>query len=71
MLTQCIDVAFRDAPLPPLWMIEEHNDVCFMVKDVTGQTLGYFEDEPSRQSADARRMAANVAQLPTNCGRIE
>ena len=65
MLTQCIDVAFRDAPLPPLWMIEEHNDACFMVKDATGQTLGYFKDEPSRQSADARRMAANVAKLPT------
>ena len=42
-------------------MIEEHNDVCFMVKDATGQTLGYFyfEDEPSSalggEAAHARR----------------
>jgi hypothetical protein len=33
--------------LPP-WIVEEHNDACFIVKDATGQALGYFyfEDEP-------------------------
>jgi len=42
--------------------IEEHNNACFIVKDATGQALGYFyfEDEPGRRSADvafrARRL---------------
>jgi len=41
---------------PPPWMIEEHNDACFIVKDATGQALGYFyfEDEPGRRSATNR-----------------
>ena len=54
-------------------MIEEHNDACFIVRDATGQALGYFyfEDEPGRRSTaklltkeEARRMAANFAKLP-------
>ncbi len=27
---------------PPPWIGEEHNDACFIVKDATGQGLGYF-----------------------------
>ena len=58
---------------PPPWMIEEANNACFIVRDNTGQALGYFyfEDEPGRRSAaklltrdEARRMATNFAKLP-------
>ncbi len=58
---------------PPPWTIEENNDACFIVKDATGQALGYFyfEEEPGRRSAaklltkdEARRMAASFAKLP-------
>ncbi len=58
---------------PPPWSIEEHNEACFIVRDGTGQALGYFyfEEEPGRRSAaklltrdKARRIAANVAKLP-------
>ncbi len=38
---------------PPPWTVEENNDACFIVRDATGQALGYFysEDEPGRRSA--------------------
>ena len=40
---------------PPPWTIED-NKACFIVRDSTGQALGYFhfEDEPGRRSADVR-----------------
>jgi hypothetical protein len=38
---------------PPPWTLEEHNDACFIVRDASGQALGYFyfEDEPGRRTA--------------------
>ena len=38
---------------PPPWTVEEHNNTCFIVRDATGQALGYFyfEDQPGRRSA--------------------
>ena len=59
---------------PPPWTIVEANNACFIVRDKNGQTLAYvyFEDEPGRRSAanlltmdEARRVAANIAKLPT------
>jgi hypothetical protein len=34
----------------PPWTLEENNSARFIVKDATGQALGYFyfEDEPGR-----------------------
>ncbi len=61
----------RRFPLP--WIIHDHNNACFIIRDATGQALGYFcfEDEPGRRSTakllskdEARRMAVNFGKLP-------
>ena len=52
-------------------LIEEANNACFIVRDSTGQALGYFyfEDEPGRRSAaklltrdEARRHGGELRQ---------
>ncbi|MGA2459314.1 MAG: hypothetical protein ABSF85_17230 [Terriglobales bacterium] len=48
--------------IPPPWIVEEYNNACFIVKDATGQALGYFsfEEEPGQRSADVRFEATAV-----------
>jgi hypothetical protein len=40
---------------PPPWTIEEANNACFIVRDSTGQALGYFYFEEDRCVSSARR----------------
>jgi hypothetical protein len=48
-------------------MIEEHNNACFIVRDASGQALGYFyfEDEPGRRSA-AKLLTRDEARRRSN-----
>jgi hypothetical protein len=58
--------------LPPPWIVEEHNDACFIVKDAIGQALGYFyfEEEPGRRSADVRfKATAVIGCFPSETAR--
>jgi len=49
-----------DRRFPPPWTIDEANNACFIVRDSTGQALGYFyfEEEPGRdrRPSCSRRM---------------
>ena len=70
MLTQRIDVAFATRRFPPPWIVEEHNDACFIVRDAAGQALKYFyfEDEPGRCSATNQLTATSRgASPPLSC----
>jgi len=71
-----IGVAKTGRRFPPPWTVEEL-EACFVVKDSTGQKLGYlyYEEEPGRRSAakmlskdEARRIAVNFAKLPKPLG---
>jgi len=46
----CYGALVPDRRFPSPWSFED-NSVCFIVRDSTGQALGYFyfEDEPQRR----------------------
>ena len=57
---------------PQPWTYEDHNDACYIVKDVNGLAIAYvyYEEDPGRRTAanlmtrdEARRIAANIVKL--------
>jgi hypothetical protein len=70
MMKATVSVPYVTAPPP--WIIEEHNNACFIVKDATGQAFGYFyfEEEPGRRSADVRfKATAVIGCVPSETAR--
>jgi hypothetical protein len=65
--------AVTDRRFPAPWSVDEL-EACFVVKDGADQKLAYvyYEEDPGRRSAanlltkdEARRIAANIARLPS------
>jgi hypothetical protein len=56
---------------PPPWSVEEL-DACFIVKDSSGQKLGYFyyEEEPGRRSAAKLLTKDRALTLPLVTGNF-
>lgn len=65
----------KERRFPPPWSVEDI-DAAFVVRDAQGQGLAYiyYEEEPGRRVStklltqdEARRIAVNIARLPTCC----
>jgi hypothetical protein len=66
-------VSCPPAASPQPWTYEDHNDACYIVKDANGVAIAYvyYEQDHGRRTAanlmtrdEARRIAANIANLP-------
>jgi hypothetical protein len=78
---QRVTAAMAEPPscrFPPPWRVVEKGS-CFLVKDDTGRTMGWFcfRDHPRPRSRvrvmtrdEARRMAVNFAMLPEPLGKV-
>ena len=52
------------------WQIDEHNDVCFIVRDVTGQALGYFYlPVPRRHAHPSAPLPPRAHDDPVSAGQ--